>query len=171
MSTEVVVRNRLVETIQGIATTKLGFNKLGGNVKDYDLQYENINESHRVNYLMADVDDAQRRIRCWSVDVNIDHEEPAGMNKLMNRVISAQITGYYSKGVAGSGVKLIREHTRYVLEAIRELAVTLDKTVDLITVSAGGAVEVEESGIAQEEDGLMLVKRLQMTLSKEGGVY
>lgn len=132
MSTEAIVRDKLVSAIRAIAQSGLGFDTPYGNVKPYP--WEAHEAEHPDTYFMAKVGGVQR-VRCWAVNV-LAHDAPLGMMNTWTRVFNIEITGYYAKGKDAEGYLALVDHGTAVRDAIRSLTDNLGGTVGLVTTAS-----------------------------------
>ncbi len=155
-STEATVRDAIAAAIRGIAG-ELGFARVGGNVRDYPLEYEGADD--RLEYLMAEVGEGWH-VRCWSVFVTAsDRWHAAG--GVMLREYSVVISAYYEVGTAMlieegvAGANLLVDHARKVRGAIRQLGSTLGGRVDTMGPMSEIAISVL-SGVAPDDGRIMV---------------
>lgn len=131
-STEDTVRAVIVAAIEGIATTSLGFDRVGGNVKPY-LVSEEV-ESRLADYLMAPIG-VDSLIRAWGVQVYASEDYSPGIAASRQsgmRVYRIVLEGYY--GAHGeTPINTLITHFRKVREAIKNLNLNLSQTVDALT--------------------------------------
>lgn len=144
ISTEQTVREKLVETIRGIART-IGFDEPDGNVQEYPAEYH---AGELSSYVMAKVGGFQKA-RCWAVDVRAS-EQPHAMNNVWKRSYSIRVIAYYERGRNGEGYLALIDDARKVRGAIRSLTSNLDGTVDLVTEAEELDVQITEGPAADQ---------------------
>lgn len=161
-STEATVREAIVEAIQGIAQSDLGFDYPAGNVKDYLIDYAR--EEDVAAYLMSAVG-GKKAVRCWAVEVLGDDDWFAS-NNVTIRNYQITIRGYYELGTEGTGSKLIIDHARKVRGAIRALSSTLGNRVDKINDTS--ALSREIVGGVDPSIGRILVGTMVYSAERRG---
>lgn len=149
-STEDAVRDFLVDALEAIAQSKLGFDETNGNIKDYPIEFEN--DEDRPAYLMAPVG-GKKKARCWSVDVRGDDTIFAqGGVTLRNYLIV--LSGYYGLDKDGESYKALISHARKIREKIKSYGVQLNNLVD--TIRDGTPLSIDYLG--SDEDGNRIIK-------------
>lgn len=120
------VRAAIVTAIEGIATSKLGFDTEHPNVKNILLDEEI--GANVTKYLSARVGGKRGIVRAWGVQT-LGREFPASNNEIkLERAVRVLIEGYY--GVYGeSPINLARTHASKVKEAIVGIDFDLSNTV------------------------------------------
>lgn len=144
-STEDDIRDLLVDGIQSIAQTKLGFDESDGNVHDYLLEYES--DEDRAAYLMAPVA-GRPKIRAWAVQV-LGADTIFAQGGITMRDYQITIAGYYGIGKNGEGIKNMIEHARKIREKIKSYGSMLNNMLD--TIRDGTPLEIDFIG--NDENG------------------
>ena len=154
-STEDTVRAAIVAAVEGIATSDLGFDETGGNVKTYLLDWARAEEVAR--YLMARCG-GEKVIRAWGVQVVGSDMFEYTEDKTL-RTYDIQVVGYYDVGSDDDiGVNTLTSHARKIRNAIRGIKTTLSGTVDFVSgvdrLSIGREKNIDE-GIGEMLVGVM----------------
>lgn len=165
-STEATVRLELVKTIQAIAQTDLGFDNIGGNVREYLLDYEAT--PNRPLYLMASCG-AKKTLRVWGVMVS-GADQFLGSGGLTQRIYNITIRGYYDVGTNGTGINLLLEHRRKIAGAIMNAGTTLRDTVTFIDSPGVDQPQKVSSGL-DKEPGEMLVGSITYRATRRAPTY
>lgn len=149
-STEDTLRDFLVDAIQAIAQTKLGFDDTEGNVKDYLLDYES--DEDRADYLTARVD-GRAKLRAWAVQV-LGADTIFAQGAVTRRDYSIRVVGYYGMGKNGEGINAMIAGARKIREKIKSYGVQVSNLLD--TITDGTPLEIEIIGSV--EDGEKIVR-------------
>lgn len=162
MSTAAQVRDKLVDTLQTIAQTKLGFDDPDGNIKDYLLEHE-MQQLYGA-YLYADADAGQSVIRAWGVSV-FPFDVPYALGNVSQRTFEIRVEGYYDLETEGAGVNKLLDHANEVQKVINALTPTLGLGLRISSFTVGFP-DVIESGVS---DVVKLLKlRMSITALQEG---
>jgi len=160
LSTEETVRQALVEAIEAIAVSGLGFDQAGGNVKEYPLDLEA--KEDVPDYLTALVG-GEPVVRCWSVFVTAS-EDWLAEDGVGIRRYTVKFEAYYEVETAGAGANLIVEHARKVRGAIRSLGSMLGGRVD--TMAPISEVQISRLSGVEPSDGQILVATFGFTAER-----
>lgn len=146
-STEDDVRAAVKTLIEGIAVSKLGFSVVGGNVKDYPIEFAQDEELTAYLYSTIGADKVLRAFYVWVETVD---ETPKATNLVLDRVYNIRVGGYFPKGQDGVPAKLAIQHARAIREAIWNTGtITLSNTVDRIEMASAFSL----SPLTLETDG------------------
>ena len=156
-STDESVRSVIVQAIQGIAVSELGFDDADSSVQEYLLEFEDLSQA--VKYLSA-MKNGKPVMRKWAVQVtSTDNWFATG--DVVKRTYEIRAVGYY--GFSAGGVNELVRATRKVRSAIRQLTSRLGGTVDTIdsvsniSPSRTRVSEVDQGGIIS--GGVLIVAK------------
>lgn len=129
------VRNKIIQAIEGIATSDLGFDNQNGNIHGSLLDFEKSDSNAVVSYLMADVS-GKKKVRAWGVQV-LGREGITASTEVFTRFYEITIVGYYGeKAEAQSPINYLIDHALKVRGAIKDLTGNLGATVDKVGESS-----------------------------------
>lgn len=157
-STERAVRDVIVNAIKAVAVSKLGFSDTDGNIRDYLLEEEIIENAS--SYLAARVG-GQDRIQAWAVQVYGYETLEQSFTQAAMREYDVVIEGYY--GAHGeTPINTLIDHAREVRKVVRDLGGRLSETVQAII-----GFSKPDFSILERADAPVKIYKVRMVLAAE----
>jgi hypothetical protein len=127
ISHESTLRNGIVKALKESALY-FGFDKQGGNIKDYLIDYET--GENRTAYLMSDVS-GRKLARAIGVQVEGDDAE-IGAGQLRERTYRVTVQIYQAIETNGAGINSLIDNLVVARKVILDMGATLNSMVNLI---------------------------------------